>query len=55
MQMTNGPHDNLSRVFAVPPRKMKGRLPNAWSDSLRWEVYRATQHSVPVKEDNCNA
>lgn len=44
----------LSRVFAVPPRKMKGRATSSWSDSLRWDVYRATQHSVPVKEDSCN-
>lgn len=44
----------LSRVFAVPQRKMKGRDARSWSDSLRWDVYRATQHSVPVKEGSCN-
>lgn len=45
----------LSRVFAVPPRKMKGRDTRSWTDAMRWDVYRATQHSAPVKEDNCNA
>lgn len=44
----------LSRVFAVPQSKMRGRVVDNWSDCMRWEIYRATQHSVPVKEDRCN-
>lgn len=45
----------LSRVYAVPPRKMKGRKPGTWSDSLRYDVVAAEQHLPVPRQTDCSS
>lgn len=42
----------LSRVFAIPQKRMAGRTtPRQWSDSLRWHIVAAEQHlPIPIPD-----